>query len=231
METVLTQHIDTPEGRSLWRDLLGRQPGLGAVLNYLRNSHDASAQQGLLWYQQELLDRWFFRIPSPLTGSMIHSGDSWACESGITCFRFPDAPGLFLVSSEREKGFPINALLLAEAALCLSFGSRENALTSGQALDLLEWGQVQPPRFASSISALVEGSASLTPSSKERAALRALVDSPHARGPAPVVFIHERLADICDEISFLRNWPVKQSVAAEEENQTGRVCFWLGSPL
>ena len=111
MEPARIEHIDTPEGRILWREMLGVLPGLQAILNFVTEKQSAAAPGRLFWYQTELFERWFFRIPSPHTGCMIHSGDSWTGDRQATFFRFPDAADVVLASYGSSEGFPIDALL------------------------------------------------------------------------------------------------------------------------
>lgn len=145
METARAQHIDTPQGRSLWREMLEACPGLRGVLDYVVRKQATRDATRLHWYQQELFERWFFRIPCPSVGRMIHSGDAWAGERDQTIFRFPDAPNLMLVSAGRASGFPISAVFLVRERMCLSFGARDTALTGEDAGRILSSLQDRPP--------------------------------------------------------------------------------------
>ncbi|BCK74442.1 hypothetical protein AA0242T_0912 [Acetobacter aceti NRIC 0242] len=162
MEAARIEHIDTPEGRILWREMLGVLPGLRAVLNFVTSRQATSPSGRLLWYQKELFERWFFRIPSPHTGCMIHSGDSWTGRHQTTFFRFPEASDIALASYSGGEGFPLGALFLAKQSLAtvsgVAFGSRtlslliEDAASAFQAFSTPVWKEMPALSSATAIA-------------------------------------------------------------------------------
>lgn len=152
MEAARIEHIDTPEGRVLWREMLGVLPGLRAVLNFVASKQATFPSSRLLWYQKELFERWFFRIPSPHTGCMIHSGDSWTGRHQTTFFRFPEASDIVLASYGDDKDLPLGALFLVKPSFAtvsgVAFGGRtlslliEDASSAFQAFSTPAWHEM-----------------------------------------------------------------------------------------
>ncbi|MCH4090646.1 hypothetical protein [Acetobacter sp.] len=149
MEPARIEHIDTPEGRTLWREMLGVLPGLQAVLGFVTSKQALCPSGRLLWYQAELFERWFFRIPSPHTGCMIQSADSWTGPYQTTFFRFQAAKDILLASYNDGGGFPIGALFLTapsfQSVSGIAFSNRdlsslmEDASSAFQAFSTPVW--------------------------------------------------------------------------------------------
>ncbi|MBV1836232.1 hypothetical protein [Acetobacter estunensis] len=232
MTSIRIEHIDTPEGRALWREMLDRMPGLQGTLNYVTAQQDRSSERHLRWYQRELFERWFFRVPCPRTGRMIHSGDSWTVHERKTLFRFPDAPELILASANLGDGFPISTALLPELGAGLTFGSRVWSLTPEEATEALtafarpEWQSLRPANAAIALCGDENYAHVLW---NQLPALQEAARLPHWRGPVTLYSLLEPLGDVRDLLPALKDWPVERFGPYRMPNAPGQVTFCFGS--
>ncbi|AQS84523.1 MAG: hypothetical protein ABF876_05955 [Acetobacter aceti] len=228
MAAARIEHIDTPEGRALWREMLDILPGLQAVLNFVTNRQPSSVSGKLFWYQTELFERWFFRIPSPHTARMIHSADSWTGRHQTTFFRFPDAPEMILASYGGSDRFPMGALLLTSPsgspASGVAFSTRN---LSGLTEDVPEMFQAFAPAdrhripVLSSATALVDASPSEDPMTlglmKEASTLKSW------RQPVALAIREESF----DPSPIQPDRPATIEGSQPPANQAGHVSFYL----
>lgn len=131
------RHIDTPEGRALLRSLSAWMPHLPVTIAYVsaRQKENASA---VAWYARERAERSFFRIPSPLTGCMIHSGRPFPTPEGRSVFPFPDAPGFALLADSPGQDAALNAVLTTIPPAALLFETRAPSLAPEEIATMLD---------------------------------------------------------------------------------------------
>ncbi|NHN84618.1 hypothetical protein GOB93_08160 [Acetobacter musti] len=219
-----TAHIDTPDGRRIWRDMLDHAPQLETLIRYIALLQARTAGLHLPWYQQELFERRFFRVPSPVTGRMIHSGEARLAGAHATIFRLPDIPGLLLASTglsdaqltgirstdgrpggtrrpagtetAGDKSHPIDAILAPGLNATLLFGAREAAPLPPDALNAFP----APPQAVTSAIAVYDPAIApdtLLPLIHEIAALPRYVAPVRISGlPASLTEIAARLSQV-----------------------------------
>ncbi|MFT8720649.1 hypothetical protein [Acetobacter sp.] len=228
METVRAQHIDTPQGRSLWREMLEACPGLRGVLDYVVRKQATPNITRLHWFQQELFERWFFRIPCPSVGRMIHSGDAWLGECGETIFRFPDAQNLLLVSAGRSNGYPISAVLLVTERMCLSFGARDTTLTAERTEHILSSLLDRPPAAPpTSIAAVIDEIDSIDLTSR---ILRMISEQRELRGPVSLWLPPSTFSAVEQTAPMSLHARMNRGTPSSERTFSGTVTFRVALP-
>ncbi len=242
-----TAHIDTPEGRRIWRDMLDHAPQLETLIRYIALLQTRTAGRHLPWYQQELFERRFFRVPSPVTGRMIHSGEARLAGAHATIFRLPDIPGLLLASTglsdtqltgirstdgrpagtrpvgtetAGDKSHSIDAILAPGLNATLLFGAREAAPLPPDALNAFP----APPQAVTSAIAVYDPAIApdtLLPLIHEIAAL------PRYAAPVRISGLPASLAEIAARLSQVET-DGSGSSPAFPLTASGQVVFRLG---
>ncbi|NHO33494.1 hypothetical protein [Acetobacter fallax] len=216
-------HIDSPEGRHLWRTLQERMPHLGTLIRYLDQKQASPPESPLLWYQQELFERWFFRVPSPMTGRMIHSGEACLIGDRATAFRLPEAPQIVLISIADNDACPVNTVLETSTGASLHFGSRTVNLTSTETAAALN-AFTGPPQTISRVVAICGTAPFRTQLPALQTITRLRRYTPEA---AQIDVPHVPPGDILALVPDLRNRLIKEPDATGGQ---GQVMFRFGYP-
>lgn len=232
-------HIDTVEGRRTWRAMITHAPHVGTLINYIDARQKTSSERALRWYQRELFENRFFRIPSPVTACMIRSGDAiTVTEKKSVCghktvFRFPDAPDLLLCASNLGEGFPLNTILMPSLRCGLNFGTRTWTIAPEEAEDAIaifaaeKW---QPVRPAADVAAVCGDPNFAHMLWNQLPALREAASLSQSRTPPPtIVTFFEPLGDIGLLAPEIAHWPVERSTRYAMPNAPGRALFCFGS--
>ncbi|GBR04050.1 hypothetical protein [Acetobacter oeni] len=212
-----SEHIDTPAGRALWRDMLEYAPKLETLIRYITQKQCTLQESHLCWYQRELFERRFFRVPSPLTARMIHSGESRLSGEQATIFRLPAAPAITLISTGTDKYFPLDAVILPGIETGLIFGSRNTNL---RGIDIPVWQQSHPVIHAVALCRMAPLQQQI-PYLREVTALRRYVAPAHIEG------LSASRADVLSLVRELCDWPI--SAPGEKGlNRSGQIVFRFG---
>ncbi|OUJ14419.1 hypothetical protein [Acetobacter sp. DsW_063] len=231
-------HIDTVEGRRTWRAMITHAPHVGTLINYIDARQAAPSERVLRWYQRELFESRFFRIPSPVTACMIRSGDAITVTARKsvcgqkTVFRFPDAPDLLLCASNLGEGFPLNTILMPSLRCGLNFGTRTWTISPEEAEDAIaifateEW---QPVRPATNVAAVCGDPNFAHMLWNQLPALREAAGLSRRTPPPTTVTFFEPLGDIGLLVPDIAHWPVERPAHYAMPNAPGRALFCFGS--
>jgi hypothetical protein len=109
------RHIDTPQGRSLWRRILQDVPKAGVLLRYIENEQQQppSLQQSV--YLTSGKNELRLRIPSPYTARMVLAAPVSISSTQNTWFRIQETNCFLITPHLPQKHADIFALIFKNA--------------------------------------------------------------------------------------------------------------------
>jgi hypothetical protein len=133
------RHIDTPQGRSLWRRILQDVPKAAILLRYIENEQRSSPSLQQSVYLTSGKNEPRLRIPSPYTANMVLAAPVSISSTQNAWFRIQETNCFLITPRLPQKHADIFALIFrnAESMIGLQI-SRETALSEQAILQDME---------------------------------------------------------------------------------------------